>query len=166
VLLPRRRCDFSSRGQWVRLARTIGSRNECSIQRSNPAPAANQIKSLQLPFGVIYDDRFFSPEGCRGVGCKIRTGVLQGPWLLCLSFSVVAHRAFCLAITFRRVASCPEPREPCGLQIGRHGLPAEPVNPDGRGIGGYAVDLCRSTRTYYMPNGEAIELEAESTPTR
>jgi uncharacterized protein YbcV (DUF1398 family) len=30
---------------------------------------------------------------------------------------------------------------------------------------GYAVDLRRSTRTYYMPDGEAIELETEPTPT-
>jgi len=30
---------------------------------------------------------------------------------------------------------------------------------------GYAVDLRRSTRTYYMPNGETIELETEPTPT-
>jgi uncharacterized protein YbcV (DUF1398 family) len=29
---------------------------------------------------------------------------------------------------------------------------------------GYAVDLRRSTRTYYMPNGEAIELRTEPTP--
>jgi hypothetical protein len=29
---------------------------------------------------------------------------------------------------------------------------------------GYAVDLRRSTRTYYMPNGETIELEMEPTP--
>jgi uncharacterized protein YbcV (DUF1398 family) len=29
---------------------------------------------------------------------------------------------------------------------------------------GYAVDLRRSTRTYYMPNGETIELEMQPTP--
>ncbi len=29
------------------------------------------------------------------------------------------------------------------------------------GFDGYAVDFRRSTRTYYMPNGEAIELETE-----
>ena len=33
------------------------------------------------------------------------------------------------------------------------------------GFDGYAVDFRRSTRTYYMPNGEAIELEVEPTPT-
>jgi uncharacterized protein YbcV (DUF1398 family) len=33
------------------------------------------------------------------------------------------------------------------------------------GFDGYAVDFRRSTRTYYMPNGEAIELEMEPTPT-
>jgi uncharacterized protein YbcV (DUF1398 family) len=33
------------------------------------------------------------------------------------------------------------------------------------GFDGYAVDLRRCTRTYYMPNGEAIELETEPTPT-
>ena len=31
------------------------------------------------------------------------------------------------------------------------------------GFDGYAVDFRRSTRTYYMPNGEAIELETERT---
>lgn len=31
------------------------------------------------------------------------------------------------------------------------------------GFDGYAVDLRRSTRTYYMPDGEAIELKAERT---
>lgn len=30
---------------------------------------------------------------------------------------------------------------------------------------GYAVDLRRSTRTYYMLNGEAMELKTEPTPT-
>jgi uncharacterized protein YbcV (DUF1398 family) len=29
---------------------------------------------------------------------------------------------------------------------------------------GYAVDFRRSTRTYYMPSGEAVELETERTP--
>jgi uncharacterized protein YbcV (DUF1398 family) len=33
------------------------------------------------------------------------------------------------------------------------------------GIDGYAVDFRRSTRTYYMPNGEALELQSEPTPT-
>jgi uncharacterized protein YbcV (DUF1398 family) len=33
------------------------------------------------------------------------------------------------------------------------------------GFDGYAVDLRRHTRTYYMPNGGAIELETEPTPT-
>jgi uncharacterized protein YbcV (DUF1398 family) len=33
------------------------------------------------------------------------------------------------------------------------------------GFDGYAVDFRRSTRTYYMPQGDAIELEAEPTPT-
>ncbi|HEX4025822.1 MAG TPA: DUF1398 family protein [Steroidobacteraceae bacterium] len=33
------------------------------------------------------------------------------------------------------------------------------------GFDGYAVDFRRSNRTYYMPNGEAIELETEPTPT-
>jgi uncharacterized protein YbcV (DUF1398 family) len=33
------------------------------------------------------------------------------------------------------------------------------------GFDGYAVDFRRSTRTYYMPNGEALELKTESTPT-
>jgi uncharacterized protein YbcV (DUF1398 family) len=33
------------------------------------------------------------------------------------------------------------------------------------GFDGYAVDLRRSTRTYYMSNGEAIELDTEPTPT-
>jgi uncharacterized protein YbcV (DUF1398 family) len=32
------------------------------------------------------------------------------------------------------------------------------------GFDGYAVDFRRSTRTYYMPDGEAIELETERTP--
>jgi uncharacterized protein YbcV (DUF1398 family) len=32
------------------------------------------------------------------------------------------------------------------------------------GVDGYAVDLRRSTRTYYMPNGETIELEMQPTP--
>jgi len=31
------------------------------------------------------------------------------------------------------------------------------------GFDGYAVDFRRSTRTYYMPGGEAIELETERT---
>lgn len=31
------------------------------------------------------------------------------------------------------------------------------------GFDGYAVDFRRSTRTYYMPDGEAIELETERT---
>jgi uncharacterized protein YbcV (DUF1398 family) len=31
------------------------------------------------------------------------------------------------------------------------------------GFDGYAVDFRRSTRTYYMPDGEAIELETEPT---
>jgi uncharacterized protein YbcV (DUF1398 family) len=33
------------------------------------------------------------------------------------------------------------------------------------GFDGYAVDLRRSTRTYYMANGEVIELETQPTPT-
>jgi uncharacterized protein YbcV (DUF1398 family) len=33
------------------------------------------------------------------------------------------------------------------------------------GFEGYAVDFRRSTRTYYMPNGEAIELHTAPTPT-
>jgi uncharacterized protein YbcV (DUF1398 family) len=33
------------------------------------------------------------------------------------------------------------------------------------GFDGYAVDFRRSTRTYYMPNGETLELKTESTPT-
>jgi uncharacterized protein YbcV (DUF1398 family) len=33
------------------------------------------------------------------------------------------------------------------------------------GCDGYAVDFRRSTRTYYMPNGEAIELHTAPTPT-
>jgi uncharacterized protein YbcV (DUF1398 family) len=33
------------------------------------------------------------------------------------------------------------------------------------GFDGYAVDFRRSTRAYYMPNGEAIELETEPTRT-
>jgi uncharacterized protein YbcV (DUF1398 family) len=33
------------------------------------------------------------------------------------------------------------------------------------GFDGYAVDFRRSTRTYYMPNGEALELKAEPTLT-
>jgi uncharacterized protein YbcV (DUF1398 family) len=33
------------------------------------------------------------------------------------------------------------------------------------GFDGYAVDFRRSTRAYYMPNGEALELKAEPTPT-
>ena len=33
------------------------------------------------------------------------------------------------------------------------------------GFDGYAVDFRRSTRTYYMPNGEAIELQTAPTPT-
>jgi uncharacterized protein YbcV (DUF1398 family) len=33
------------------------------------------------------------------------------------------------------------------------------------GFDGYAVDFRRSTRVYYMPDGEAIELETERTPT-
>ncbi len=33
------------------------------------------------------------------------------------------------------------------------------------GFDGYAVDLRRSTRIYYMPDGEALELETERTPT-
>jgi uncharacterized protein YbcV (DUF1398 family) len=33
------------------------------------------------------------------------------------------------------------------------------------GFDGYAVDFRRSTRTYYMPNGEAVELATEPTPT-
>jgi uncharacterized protein YbcV (DUF1398 family) len=32
------------------------------------------------------------------------------------------------------------------------------------GFDGYAVDFRRATRTYYMPDGEAIELETERTP--
>ncbi len=32
------------------------------------------------------------------------------------------------------------------------------------GFDGYAVDFRRSTRTYYMPDGEAIELKAARTP--
>jgi uncharacterized protein YbcV (DUF1398 family) len=34
------------------------------------------------------------------------------------------------------------------------------------GFDGYAVDFRRSTRTYYMPDGEAIELETERTKVR
>jgi uncharacterized protein YbcV (DUF1398 family) len=33
------------------------------------------------------------------------------------------------------------------------------------GFDGYAVDFRRSMRTYYMPNGEALELKTEPTPT-
>jgi uncharacterized protein YbcV (DUF1398 family) len=33
------------------------------------------------------------------------------------------------------------------------------------GFDGYAVDLRRSTRTYYLPNGEAIELQTAPAPT-
>ena len=33
------------------------------------------------------------------------------------------------------------------------------------GIDGYAVDFRRSTRTYYMPNGETLELKTAPTPT-
>jgi uncharacterized protein YbcV (DUF1398 family) len=33
------------------------------------------------------------------------------------------------------------------------------------GFDGYAVDFPRSTRTYYMPNGETIELQTAPTPT-
>ena len=33
------------------------------------------------------------------------------------------------------------------------------------GFDGYAVDFRRSTRTYYMPKGEALELKTEPTPT-
>jgi uncharacterized protein YbcV (DUF1398 family) len=33
------------------------------------------------------------------------------------------------------------------------------------GFDGYGVDFRRSTRTYYMPNGETIELETVPTPT-
>ena len=33
------------------------------------------------------------------------------------------------------------------------------------GFDGYAVDFRRSTRTYYMPNGETLELKTEPTPT-
>jgi len=33
------------------------------------------------------------------------------------------------------------------------------------GFDGYAVDFRRSTRTYYMPNGEVLELKTEPTPT-
>ena len=32
------------------------------------------------------------------------------------------------------------------------------------GFDGYAVDFRRSTRTYYMPNGEAFELKRAPTP--
>ena len=32
------------------------------------------------------------------------------------------------------------------------------------GFDGYAVDFRRSTRSYYMPNGETIELKMEQTP--
>jgi uncharacterized protein YbcV (DUF1398 family) len=33
------------------------------------------------------------------------------------------------------------------------------------GFDGYAVDFRRSTRTYYMPDGEALELKTATTPT-
>ena len=33
------------------------------------------------------------------------------------------------------------------------------------GFDGYAVDFRRSARTYYMPNGEALELKTAPTPT-
>ena len=33
------------------------------------------------------------------------------------------------------------------------------------GFDGYAVDFRRNIRTYYMPNGEAIEFKTEPTPT-
>jgi uncharacterized protein YbcV (DUF1398 family) len=33
------------------------------------------------------------------------------------------------------------------------------------GFDGYAVDFRRSTRTYYLPNGETIELQTAPTPT-
>jgi uncharacterized protein YbcV (DUF1398 family) len=33
------------------------------------------------------------------------------------------------------------------------------------GFDGYAVDFRRSTRTYYLPNGEAFELKTVPTPT-
>jgi uncharacterized protein YbcV (DUF1398 family) len=33
------------------------------------------------------------------------------------------------------------------------------------GFDGYAVDFRRSTRTYYRPNGETLELKTEPTPT-
>jgi uncharacterized protein YbcV (DUF1398 family) len=33
------------------------------------------------------------------------------------------------------------------------------------GFDAYAVDFRRSTRTYYMPGGESVELETERTPT-
>jgi uncharacterized protein YbcV (DUF1398 family) len=32
------------------------------------------------------------------------------------------------------------------------------------GFDGYAVDFRRSTRTYYMPNSETLELKTEPTP--
>jgi uncharacterized protein YbcV (DUF1398 family) len=33
------------------------------------------------------------------------------------------------------------------------------------GFDGYGVDFRRSTRTYYMPNGETLEFKTEPTPT-
>lgn len=33
------------------------------------------------------------------------------------------------------------------------------------GFDGYAVDFRRSTRTYYMPDGDAVDLETKRTPT-
>jgi uncharacterized protein YbcV (DUF1398 family) len=33
------------------------------------------------------------------------------------------------------------------------------------GFDGYAVDFRRSTRTYYLPNGETIEMQTAPTPT-
>jgi hypothetical protein len=52
-----------------------------------------------------------------------------------------------------------------GSESGAMTFPQSPEILMEAGFDGYAVDFRRSTRTYYMPNGEATELEMQPTPT-
>jgi len=51
-----------------------------------------------------------------------------------------------------------------GSESGKMTFPESLRMLGGAGFDGYAVDFRRSTRTYYRPDGEAIELATEPTP--
>jgi uncharacterized protein YbcV (DUF1398 family) len=51
-----------------------------------------------------------------------------------------------------------------GSEAGKTTFPRNVRDLTEAGFDGYAVDFRRSTRTYYMPNGESLTLETERTP--